>query len=189
MRKNSAQYYKRLGEAAHGIQEMMQEGQTGWVFLKLDEPDQVRYATTEAERAAIEDELNHGSSSSGWVEAEFTADFVARPPDRNYLVVVEPSIGVTHRYSAGVHSESNSNPHVDAVFFTNSAIEKFLMPYTTSLYGAEVAGTLLKRFHDSPAEIMIHDPGTVSTGVEMDHSLADRSLVASFSGLLASAIG
>jgi hypothetical protein len=48
----------------------------------------------------------------------------------------------------------------DAVFMTEAAVEKFVIPYYTSVYGADFAGKILPQFSDAPVALMGHLPWT-----------------------------
>lgn len=154
----TAEELKRVGEAAHGLAAFLKGGQPGWVFLNRDDPRKVRYAMTPQEYERVKDELAGGN----WMELQFCKSSRAPRPDptRTYNVVISEDGKKSKDLVAGVPDEPDT-PWVDAIFFSRSAVEKFIVPYAAGLYGAETAMKMLEAYGEDGEFLVLHFPPTV----------------------------
>lgn len=135
---------RRAAEAAAGLR----HGRQVWFVLRNDEPHrlQTHYSQEDADSAL---------SSSG-------AGYVKLGP---YMTPAETATGKKKKIEwikvklVGDPKEYSLDPEArDALFWSVSALDKFLLPYYTMVYGPERAAEIRNQYLASDAAFECHDP-------------------------------
>lgn len=168
-------HLKRLGEAVHGLAAFAPQ-ERGWIFLKRADPRTVEYAFTADEAQKVR--KAHEQNREDWLEVEFCGAEQGRRPTTGFTVTVQADGAAEERiFRAGSPKvgdgselrQTDPDPSwIDAIFFTRSAVEKFLIPYYTSLYGVEVAQTMLERYEEGM--VALHGPISIQSFERTDES-------------------
>jgi hypothetical protein len=134
---------KRVAEAANGLR----NDKNVWFVVKEEFPHPLKKHYSEAEA-----DTDLASRGPGYVKM----GPYRTPPDCPHKPAIE-----WIKVKVKGHKERELKPeNVDALFFSVAALDKFFYPYYTTLYGAEKAAEMRKKYTDSgnTASIMCHDP-------------------------------
>ena len=121
---------KRIAEAVDGYRNI----DNVWVSAKLDFPHELEIFESEAEAE------DHAQKYNYETFGPYTARRNLNSPDEIIEEVVE--IKITLKRGDKIEEIKLDSKNTDAVFLSESAVDKFVMPYYTQLYGVEYAATL-----------------------------------------------
>lgn len=143
---------KRAGEAALGVNAAATGG-SFWIVLIEGHPEAAYAAMTESDRDAIV------GAVSGIGETPVVVEVAQETRDEKnagrITVTVEEDGKAPVTFEAG-GDPGSPNGKTDALFFSVAAVEKFLLPYYTQLYGPEHAQQIRNRYLGTSGTVLGH---------------------------------
>ena len=150
-----ASLLRRLAEAVAGLG----RGEVKWLVASYAADDRLGHEVIGAFDSLHEAQEKVSSAEHG-VFGPFTASETGPSETPRFEVA---TIAITLKSEDGVVQELAplKGDEVDALFWSGSAIDKFVIPYYTAVSGLRVAEHVYRSFHDDPDVYLLrHLPGT-----------------------------
>jgi hypothetical protein len=126
--------------------------EVAWVAVQTSEPWAARGFTSETDAQDFKDR------HSDWVVYRSKTPKVAQEEPSVRATKVEITFDDGRKKTLDFQADRNSE--IDALFLSLSSVEKFLVPYYTSLYGTALAEQVRMRFTSAPTAALGHLPWT-----------------------------